>query len=777
MLSPVSTAILCLLALAAQGPESVVTRTAKSGPWSATATWEGGKVPTNGAKVLIQQGHRVVYDVQSEQVIRAINIAGALTFAPDKNTRLNVGLIKIQAGNEYSEEGFDCDAHLETTKPGQTRPALEVGTAENPIAAQFTALIRLHAQEGMNPDSCPAIVCCGGKMEFHGAAMARTWVKLGETAKAEDTSLTLAEPGIGWKAGDLLVITATRRSYGARNKGPFTEERKIQSIKGATIILDKPLSHDHLGSGEYRGEVANLSRNVIVESADPEGIRGHTMYHRGSTGSIRFAEFRHLGKKGILGRYSLHFHLVGDTMRGSEVSGNSIHSSHNRWLTIHGTNYLVVRDNVGYSSLGHGYFLEDGTEVYNLLDRNLAVGAVRGKRMPKQPLPFDGNEGAGFWWANSLNSFTRNTAAANDAYGFRFEATQTSAKSLTLQIRQPDGQRAPTDIRTLPFIRFDNNEAHSSIGLYGVNLGEGVNRAGPDTRHPFIIRNLKIWDVHYGFRPQVPSLLVENLQIHDTAYGIYHPNYDNHVYRNVSIAQVGSEPFNRGHDDDSVQHGMLTVEGLTFEKQNSGVRMPLIQISDQNPAGKAESHFRNVQAPGWKGHKERAMVNRGGDGPRPEPKHATGVPVYLHDWFGPGRHALVVSTASPDYKKADPRDFRKEALLTGDESRVKEVTGVEFPKALNPVDDFPPVTIITSVRKVNGKLIVGGVAHDNGEITAVLVNGEKAKLTKVLSGLAEWEAEIPLSGDGQISAGATDQAGNVEKTPHQFQLEEVIGKK
>src|SRR5262249_44877956 len=148
-----------------------------------------------------------------------------------------------------------------------------------------------------------------------------------------------------------------------------------------------------LGGKDYAGEVANLSRNVVVESADPNGVRGHTMYHRGSRGSISFAEFRHLGKEGVLGKYALHYHLVGSTMRGSSVHGASIWDSRNRWLTLHGTNYLVVRDCVGYGSVGHGFYLEDGTEVYNTLDRNLAVGARHGKRLPKQILPFDQNEG------------------------------------------------------------------------------------------------------------------------------------------------------------------------------------------------------------------------------------------------------------------------------------------------------------------------------------------------------------------------------------------------
>src|SRR5207253_3462660 len=226
-----------------------------------------------------------------------------------------------------------------------------------------------------------------------------------------------------------------------------TEERIIKSRYGNEIKLDKALQYEHLGDGDYRGDVANLGRNGVVESADP-AKRGHTMYHRGSAGSISYAEFRHLGKEGVLGRYSLHYHLAGDTMRGSYVIGASIWDSGNRWLTIHGTNYLVVRDCVGYQSVGHGFFLEDGTEVFNVLDRNLAVQAYIGKTLPKQVLPYDKNDGSGFWWANSHNSFTRNTAAECDEYGYFFQATKTADFDPVLDVLQADGQLKQVDIRT-----------------------------------------------------------------------------------------------------------------------------------------------------------------------------------------------------------------------------------------------------------------------------------------------------------------------------------------
>ena len=743
-------------------------QSARSGPWSVATTWEDGAIPTAGARVHIREGHAVTYDVKSAETIRAVCVSGKLSFATDRDTQLNVGVLKIEANETPSEEGFDCDAHIEEVKDGQLRPALEVGTPERPVSAGHTALIRLVAVAGQDKQSCPAIVCCAGRMDFHGAPLSRAWVKLGATSRKGDSAVTLDEAVTGWRVGDRVIVTATHlgRDIGQGTDRLQTEERLVTAIDGQRITLNEPLVNEHLGEGDFRGEVANLSRNVIVESAEPNGERGHTMYHRGSAGSISYAEFRHLGKKNVLGRYSLHFHLVGNTMRGSSVIGASIWDSDNRWLTIHGTNYLVVRDCVGYKSIGHGFFLEDGTEVYNVLDRNLAVQSMEGKKLPKQVLPFDQNEGSGFWWANSFNTFTRNVACENNRYGYRFEATQTSAMKMDLPVMQPDGSTQVTDIRKLPFVRFEDNEAHCD-GLYGINLGEGVNRVGPDERHPFVMRNTTIWEIHYAFRVQSPSVLVENMQIHRSVYGVYHPNFDRHVYRNMVISQSGkngdAEPFNRGHDDDSVQYGSLTIDGLAFVgHQNSG--MPLVQMTDDNPTGTAETHLRNVRVLDRQDGNRRALANLGG-GPRPKPKSSTSVPVFIHDHYGPSRHARIVSTKSGEMTGPGAENYKSEPPLTGDESRVSEVCDVPFPELLHPVDDQPPATIITSVRRSGNEWIVRGTAEDNGDIKQVVVNGIAA--TALRGNFAEWEVTLKsLAPDKAYTATATDMAGNVELLPH-----------
>ncbi len=638
-------------------PPSGLIRSARSGAWSAAETWEGGKVPGPGDRVQIRQGHTVRYDGRTQQAIRSLHVAGVLTFAPDRDTRLDVGLIKIQPGDDASENGFDCDAHLADLPPGQPKPALEVGTPDRPIGAGHTAVICLAYCDGMDRETCPAIVCCGGRMDFHGAPLSHTWVKLGATAKSGDKVVSLAEPVTGWRAGDRVILTATTRQVKLKKTfrpsvrdNTQTEERVVRAAEGNRLTLDEPLKYDHQGDGAYRGEVANLSRNVVVESADPNGVRGHTMYHRHSAGSISYAEFRHLGKPGVLGKYSLHFHLAGDTMRGSSVVGASIWDSGNRWLTIHGTDYLVVRDCVGYRSLGHGFFLEDGTEVFNVLDHNLAVQALTAKPLPEQALPFDKNDGAGFWWANSLNAFTRNTACECDEYGYFFQAVKTADFDPVLSVPQPDGGRRRVDIRTLPFLRFEDNESHCQR-RHAFDLGGGapfgppnVDGVGPDARHPFVIRNMKVWNVHWAFHPVSPSVLVDGLDIYNAEYAIWRPVYERHAYRRVHMDQV--------------------------------------------------------------------TVN-------------------------------------------------KEFMPVG-----KKVPEADFPRPLEPVDDLPPVTVITQVRRSDaGKVIVRGTTVDNGTVTRVLVNGREARSLR--GNFAEWEAVVEVGDAGKITAHAEDEAGNRESRPHQ----------
>ena len=123
-------------------------RSVKDGNWSDPKTWSAERVPAAGDRVLVARGTKVLYDVKSEAVLRLVQIVGTLTFARDRDTQLNVGVLKVQNSDECSESGFACDfagvnAAGEPQGPRQgPMPTLEVGTLEKPIPAEHTARIR-----------------------------------------------------------------------------------------------------------------------------------------------------------------------------------------------------------------------------------------------------------------------------------------------------------------------------------------------------------------------------------------------------------------------------------------------------------------------------------------------------------------------------------------------------------------------------------------------------------------------------------------------------------
>ena len=117
------------------GADIVPVRTIKSGAWSDPATWESKKIPKAGDKVIIRTGHKVLYDVASTEIIRGMQIGGELTFDTTKDTRLEIGLIRVQPGEEYSEDGFECDGHFVAPDKVADMPVFEIGSASNPVQA------------------------------------------------------------------------------------------------------------------------------------------------------------------------------------------------------------------------------------------------------------------------------------------------------------------------------------------------------------------------------------------------------------------------------------------------------------------------------------------------------------------------------------------------------------------------------------------------------------------------------------------------------------------
>jgi hypothetical protein len=170
------------------------------------------------------------------------------------------------------------------------------------------------------------------------------------------------------------------------------------------------LIYKHYGGSEYQAEVALLSRNILIQgdpfSSEPTdnypisciygtspstypcdttyltGFGAHVMVEApATTGRFSGVELTRVGQTNVLGRYPLHFHLLGNLTVPDMffVSDCSVHQSYFRCFTIHGTigvnltTGVTLTKNTGFNITGHCVFAsEDGVEENHTISYNFA---------------------------------------------------------------------------------------------------------------------------------------------------------------------------------------------------------------------------------------------------------------------------------------------------------------------------------------------------------------------------------------------------------------------
>jgi cell migration-inducing and hyaluronan-binding protein len=381
--------------------------------WSDPATWPDRRVPRAGDKVTIPAGSNVVLDV-SPPALGSVTIEGKLSFANTADLELTTEWIMLHG-------------------------ELEIGTEARPHTRKATITLTNNVpdEEPMRDMGDRGIMISGGTLNLHGDRT-HTWTKLARTAEAGSTSIQVLDAQ-GWRVGDEIVLAST--DFDPRQ----AERRTISAVTGNTITLDRALEYMHFGKITFdvdqRGEVGLLTRNIKIQaSADAEQsfFGGHVMAMGGSRMYVSGVEFTRMGQNLTLARYPIHWHLLGDA-RGQYIRNAAIHDTYNRCVTVHGTNFLRIENNVTYNTVGHCFFLEDGIEHGNEYIRNLAIQTkchtskpcvptnlaasgeprtgTNGQQSKDVLLPSD-NTVASFWITNPDNVYRDNVAAGSDANGF-----------------------------------------------------------------------------------------------------------------------------------------------------------------------------------------------------------------------------------------------------------------------------------------------------------------------------------------------------------------------
>jgi hypothetical protein len=266
-----------------------------------------------------------------------------------------------------------------------------------------------------------------------------SWMRLadGQSLEVGDQSLTL-ERYAGWHADDEIVVTTTDylpshseklqinadykfgptipfravesgdgkirwrhngTRYGGPNDGtgPTNDPTKNQWTRRLEERIRTTMDPELVKNGaETRAAVALLTRSIrIVSGGDVAGAEfghrqsdnkdvpiatysygGHMVVRQGfKKVQIKGVEFAQMGQGGRLGHYPVHFHMTRKTPDRTYVKDSSINESMTRWIVIHSTQGVTVARNVGYKSIGHGFYLESGTETDNKFHSNIGIFA------------------------------------------------------------------------------------------------------------------------------------------------------------------------------------------------------------------------------------------------------------------------------------------------------------------------------------------------------------------------------------------------------------------
>jgi hypothetical protein len=426
------------------------------GAWGNPKTWDKGAVPGTRARVVIPKGRTVtVTAIHDKERVDWIRVDGTLRFDPRTNTALKV-----------------------VTLVGDVNGSIEIGTEKERIRPEKSACLILgdrgerdDAMRRRDPYDPSGGLLAHGRVRICGAeytshAMPTTVPRKG------DTEVRFAQAPHGWKAGDQLLFPGLDRQHSLRDQSidPWTgremprgqhqdEERLIRSVSadGKTVTLDRALAYQHGAIYGYPEAVpvANLSRNVVIESENTEKVsrRAHIMFMHTQDVVLDAALFRELGRTSVegmltnpqvkdgkleegtdansIGRYAVHFHLRwGATYKQQPfiVRNRAVVGSPKLGIVNHG-GYGLVDDNVSYRVRGSHFFTENGSEI-GRFKGNLAVrsngtdGDDDGVPTPpkyayKHPLNI-GHGGHGFWLQGGGVDVTDNIAIGHtySAFGF-----------------------------------------------------------------------------------------------------------------------------------------------------------------------------------------------------------------------------------------------------------------------------------------------------------------------------------------------------------------------
>lgn len=395
--------LLCVLAfLMASVAHADTSTSVRAGPWSCGSTWD---VPPNRDRDV-----RIIHDVVIDGgECKRLDIAsGTSTLTGDLHAYN--GSVVIRAAKLVGDRGRIL-FHVSNDRLfiGNTAPGPVPGDPDDHSDTDFG----LWCMDGSTTQLVGAEVTPWLNALPIGDDFSNGLYGIRNYPTIAEGLATLAKAPVGWQTNDTLLIVGVN---GTSALGV------LSSIDGAKVAFTGGIDAVSLFcEGRWvRPKIANLSRRLVIASADVKpndyNHRAHTVCMGHVTTRFENVEFRDLGPRAKLGRYPIHFHhshTIGECVAERCSFWQSCGDNGSRFASIHNTAEVRLVSNVGYRSQGHGYFMEQGTEIENEVTGNLSVKVDSPEELPVRDS--DISPGTHHYWTRSNNVLNGNVAAGGTA--------------------------------------------------------------------------------------------------------------------------------------------------------------------------------------------------------------------------------------------------------------------------------------------------------------------------------------------------------------------------
>ena len=191
----------------------------------------------------------------------------------------------------------------------------------------------------------------------------KAWSFLTDGAGPGDSTFEVADAS-GWQVGDRIALTPTA-DRSQRDHYVQFDEAIVRTVDGNVVTLDTAPVFEHAGCTDCmrRGEAANLSRNVVMRSAD-DSAHAHIAVANQGVLQLDSVELRWLGPEwpeptcgGPERRHPIHFHQLENAGDRSFIRHTSIWGGQHGFVSVERTHGVELWDIAGYDTYGTGFAL------------------------------------------------------------------------------------------------------------------------------------------------------------------------------------------------------------------------------------------------------------------------------------------------------------------------------------------------------------------------------------------------------------------------------------